>query len=62
MPDQEPTWDMIGSLAHAVFMLTQANITHDQLVRLAGPIIREIESMREIMESDPYGDADSAGE
>lgn len=60
MPNErEPTWSEIGVIAQAVAVLiNRADLSHDLLAELAGPLLRRLATMGERIMSDPHGDSD----
>lgn len=61
--EQEPTWSDIGVVAEAVSVLTnRADLSHDLLVELAGPLLRRLAIMGDRIMLDPHGDSDAARE
>ncbi len=53
-----PTWEDIGTLAEAVFVLAKhADLPHDLMVELAGPSLRRLAIMTEQIMLDPHGES-----
>jgi hypothetical protein len=56
--ETEPTWTDIGTLAQAIAVLTtHADLSHDLLVELGGPLLRRLASMSDAIMRDPHGDS-----
>jgi hypothetical protein len=49
------TWDDVGAMAHALYMLTKANLCESYMAEMCKPIIERIHALGEVLVAEGEG-------